>query len=565
MRVIRAAHELGIRAVAVYGEGEHEAMHVRLADEAWRIPSAAPIPYLDIPAIIEIARRGNADAIHPGYGFLAENPDFARACAAAGIVFVGPPAEAIAVMGDKIEARRIATAAGVPVVPGSDGPVTSPRDALVWGAEHGYPVAVKASGGGGGRGFRVARGPEEMEAAFLGASGEAARSFANPEVYLERYLDDPRHIEVQLMADAHGRIIAVGDRDCSVQRRHQKLIEEAPAPGIPDGTRKAMADAAVALARAVAYRGAGTVEFLLDAGGQFAFLEMNTRIQVEHPVTEMTTGIDLVREQILVAGGAPLSFASADVVPRGHAIECRINAEDPGQGFAPAPGTITRFQPPAGMGVRVDSAAESGGRIHPAYDSLIAKVVAWGRDRGEVTARMRRALSELDVAGVPTTREFHLRLLDHPEWQRGAATTTFLDQHPEVLPPPTEPFLTDSSVNDGPFEVVTEVDDRRFEVRVFGNSKAVTSNVTSRRPKPPSKPDTDHTGDDALLRSPIQGTVVRVAVGPGDSVMHGQTICVVEAMKMENDVTAHRAGVLTTVAATPGMAVRVGDPLAEIT
>jgi acetyl-CoA/propionyl-CoA carboxylase, biotin carboxylase, biotin carboxyl carrier protein len=565
VRVIRAAHELGIRAVAVYGEGEHEAMHVRLADEAWRIPSAAPIPYLDIPAIIEIARRGNADAIHPGYGFLAENPDFARACAAAGIVFVGPPAEAIAVMGDKIEARRIATAAGVPVVPGSDGPVTSPRDALVWGAEHGYPVAVKASGGGGGRGFRVARGPEEMEAAFLGASGEAARSFANPEVYLERYLDDPRHIEVQLMADAHGRIIAVGDRDCSVQRRHQKLIEEAPAPGIPDGTRKAMADAAVALARAVAYRGAGTVEFLLDAGGQFAFLEMNTRIQVEHPVTEMTTGIDLVREQILVAGGAPLSFASADVVPRGHAIECRINAEDPGQGFAPAPGTITRFQPPAGMGVRVDSAAESGGRIHPAYDSLIAKVVAWGRDRGEVTARMRRALSELDVAGVPTTREFHLRLLDHPEWQRGAATTTFLDQHPEVLPPPTEPFLTDSSVNDGPFEVVAEVDDRRFEVRVFGNSKAVTSNVTSRRPKPPSKPDTDHSGDDALLRSPIQGTVVRVAVGPGDSVMHGQTICVVEAMKMENDVTAHRAGVLTTVAATPGMAVRVGDTIAEIT
>ena len=434
VRVIRAAHELGIRAVAVYGDGEHDAMHARLADEAWRIPSAAPIPYLDIPAIIEIARRGNADAIHPGYGFLAENPDFARACASAGIIFVGPPAEAIAAMGDKIEARRIAAAAGVPVVPGSDGPVASPSDALAWGAEHGYPVAVKASGGGGGRGFRVARGPEEMEAAFLGASGEAARSFANPEVYLERYLDDPRHIEVQLMADAHGRIIAVGDRDCSVQRRHQKLIEEAPAPGIPDETRQAMADAAVALARAVAYRGAGTVEFLLDASGQFAFLEMNTRIQVEHPVTEMTTGIDLVREQILVAGGAPLSFALEDVVPRGHAIECRINAEDPGKGFAPVPGTITRFQPPAGMGVRVDSAAESGSRIHPAYDSLIAKVVAWGRDRGEATARMRRALLELDVAGVPTTREFHLRLLDHPEWQRGAATTTFLDRHPEVLP-----------------------------------------------------------------------------------------------------------------------------------
>src|SRR5215217_4487237 len=477
VRVIRAAHELGICTVAVYGEGEHEAMHVRLADEAWRIRSAAPIPYLDIPAVIEIARRGNADAIHPGYGFLAENPDFARACASADMIFVGPSAEAIAAMGDKIEARRIAAGAGVPVVPGSDGPVASPGDALAWGAEHGYPVAVKASGGGGGRGFRVARGPEEMEAAFLGASGEAARSFANPEVYLERYLDDPRHVEVQLMADSHGQIIAVGDRDCSVQRRHQKLIEEAPAPGIPDETRKAMAAAAVALAGAVAYRGAGTVEFLLDAGGQFAFLEMNTRIQVEHPITELTTGIDLVREQILVATGAPLSFAVEDVVPRGHAIECRINAEDPGKGFAPAPGTITRFHPPAGMGVRVDSAAESGSRIHPGYDSLIAKVITWGRDRGEATARMRRALIELDVEGVPTTREFHLRLLDHPDWQRGAATTTFLDRHPEVIPPPVEPFRTAQSGDDGPFEVLTEVDGHRFEVRVFGGSRPTTGNV----------------------------------------------------------------------------------------
>src|SRR5215204_254621 len=565
VRVIRAAHELGVHAVAVYGDGEHEAMHVRLADEAWCIPSAAPIPFLDIPAIIEIARRSGANAIHPGYGFLAENPDFAQASAAAGIVFVGPSAEAIAAMGDKIEARRIAAAAGVPVVPGSDGPVAAPGDAIAWGAEHGYPVAVKASGGGGGRGFRVARGPGEMEAAFLGASGEAARSFANPEVYLERYLDDPRHIEVQLMADAQGQIIAVGDRDCSVQRRHQKLIEEAPAPGIPLETRRAMADAAVALGRAVSYQGAGTVEFLLDASGQFAFLEMNTRIQVEHPVTEMTTGIDLVREQILIAGGAPISFTVEDVIPRGHAIECRINAEDPGKGFAPAPGTITRFHPPAGMGVRVDSAAESGSSIHPAYDSLIAKVVTWGRDRGEATARMRRALLELDVAGVATTREFHLRLLDHPGWQRGAATTSFLDQHPEVLPPPVDSFPTVERGDNGPFEAVAEVDGRRFEVRVYGESNPATNTVPLKRPKPPSKSGTDRSVDDALLRSPIQGTVVRVAVGPGDSVLLGQTVCVVEAMKMENDVTAHRAGVLATVAATPGMAVRVGDPIAEIT
>jgi len=359
--------------------------------------------------------------------------------------------------------------------------------------------------------------------------------------------------------------MAVGDRDCSVQRRHQKLIEEAPAPGIPHETRRAMADAAVALGRAVSYQGAGTVEFLLDASGQFAFLEMNTRIQVEHPVTEMTTGIDLVREQILIAGGAPLSFTVEDVIPQGHAIECRINAEDPGRGFAPAPGTITRFHPPAGMGVRVDSAAESGSNIHPGYDSLIAKVITWGRDRGEATARMRRALIELDVHGVPTTREFHLRLLDHPDWQRSAATTTFLDRHPEVLPPPADSFPTVETGDNGPFEAVAEVDGRRFEVRVYGESNPATNTVPFKRPKPPSKSGTDRSGDDALLRSPIQGTVVRVAVGPGDSVMLGQTVCVVEAMKMENDVTAHRAGVVETVAATPGMTVRVGDPIAEIT
>ena len=362
--------------------------------------------------------------------------------------------------------------------------MASPSDALAWGAEHGYPVAVKASGGGGGRGFRVARGPEEMEAAFLGASGEAARSFANPEVYLERYLDDPRHIEVQLMADAHGRIIAVGDRDCSVQRRHQKLIEEAPAPGIPDETRRAMADAAVALARAVDYRGAGTVEFLLDASGQFAFLEMNTRIQVEHPVTEMTTGIDLVREQILVAGGAPLSFAVEDVVPRGHAIECRINAEDPGKGFAPVPGTIARFRPPAGMGVRVDSAAESGSRIHPAYDSLIAKVVAWGRDRDEATARMRRALIELDVdggaddAGVPPAAARPPRLAT----RRG---------DDDLSRPPPRGASSAGRSRSRPLNRATALRSRwsprsmatASTVRVHGDAKPATSDVPSATPE----------------------------------------------------------------------------------
>jgi acetyl-CoA/propionyl-CoA carboxylase biotin carboxyl carrier protein len=565
VRVIRSARELGLRTIAIYGEGEHDAMHVRLADDAWAIPSEAAIPYLDIPAILDVAKRAGADAVHPGYGFLAENAAFATACADAGIVFVGPPAAAIAAMGDKIEARRIAAAAGVPIVAGSDGPVASPTDALAWGAERGYPVAVKASGGGGGRGFRVARGPGEMEAAFLGASGEAARSFANPEVYLERYLDNPRHIEVQLMADSHGTVLAVGDRDCSVQRRHQKLLEEAPAPGIPAEKRRAMADAAVALARAVDYRGAGTVEFLLDASGDFAFLEMNTRIQVEHPITEMTTGIDLVREQLLVASGAPLSFTEADTVPQGHAIECRINAEDPGRGFTPVPGTIAHFRAPAGIGVRVDSAAESGFSVHPAYDSLIAKVVAWDRDREKATARMQRALAELSVEGVATTRAFHQRLLAHPAWQSGQASTTFLDRHPEVIPPPVESDSEPNRAASAPVEVVAEVDGHRFRVRFHGDAApTVSGQRPSRRPPPPSQSSSERAVDGALLISPIQGTVVRVMAAEGDPVIRGQVVCVIEAMKMENDVAAHRDGVLSSLSVNPGKAIRVGDPIAEI-
>ncbi len=564
VRVIHSARELGMHTIAIFGEGEHDTVHARLADETWRISSAAPIPYLDLAAVLQIARQSGADAIHPGYGFLAENAAFADACAEAGIIFVGPPAAAIAAMGDKIEARRIAAAAGVPTVPGSDGPIATASDALAWGADYGYPVAVKASAGGGGRGFRVARGPEEMETAFAAASGEAARSFANPEVYLERYLDDPRHIEVQLMADAHGSVVAIGDRDCSIQRRHQKLLEEAPAPGIAAETRRAMADAALSLARAVDYRSAGTVEFLLDATGEFAFLEMNTRIQVEHPVTEMTTGIDLVREQLLIAGGAPLSFTAQDVVPQGHAIECRINAENPGDGFAPSPGTIGRFQAPAGMGVRVDTAMESGAIIHPAFDSLIAKVVVWGRDRAEASARMRRALDELTVEGVPTTREFHRRVLDHPDWLSGGVTTTFLDRHPEVIPPPVVMSSAPDEPDDGSLRMVAEVDGRRFEIRMHGvSTNDSTGSSPLRRPRPPAKPDAQRLANDTLLRSPIQGTIVRVAAETGDAVVRGQTICVVEAMKMENDVTAHRDGVLKDVV-VPGEAVRVGDPIAEI-
>jgi acetyl-CoA/propionyl-CoA carboxylase biotin carboxyl carrier protein len=566
VRVIRAARELNVRTVAVYGEGEQDALHVRLADDAWRIASEESIPYLDIPALLEVAARSGADAVHPGYGFLAENAPFARACAEAGLIFVGPSPEAIAAMGDKVEARRLALDAGVPLIPGSDGPVSSLAEAHAWGAEHGYPLAVKAAGGGGGRGFRVARGPEELESAFLGASGEAARFFANAEVYLERYLDDPRHIEIQLMADNHGNVVAVGSRDCSIQRRHQKLIEEAPAPGIHPETRQSMADAAVALGRAVDYRGAGTVEFLLDASGAFAFLEMNTRIQVEHPVTEMTTGIDLVREQILIASGQQLSFNADRVSPRGHAIECRINAEDPGRGFAPTPGTITRFHAPAGMGVRVDSAMESGARIHPAYDSLIAKIISWGRDREEATSRMIRALEELEIEGVPTTRDFHLRVLRDSAWRDSPPTTTFLDRYPELLPPavavPTAPEETMTV----PIAVVAEVEGHRFQVRLHGAPEMAPLSAATASRRPPAPTANGQRRDTAghTLRSPIQGTVVRLSVVPGEQVVRGQTICVVEAMKMENDVGAHRDGVVAEISATPGTAVRVGDALAEI-
>ncbi|MFN8590730.1 MAG: acetyl-CoA carboxylase biotin carboxylase subunit [Thermomicrobiales bacterium] len=566
VRIIRAARDLGLSTVALFGDGEEHDFHVRLADDAFRIPSASAIPYLDIPAIIDVAKRSGAAAIHPGYGFLSENAEFALACQDAGLVFVGPPAPAIAAMGDKIASRRLAHQANVPVVPGSDGAVTTIEEALAWGKRFGYPVAIKASGGGGGRGFRVARHPEEMETAFLGATGEAARSFANPEVYLERYLEHPRHIEVQIMADVFGNVVAVGNRDCSLQRRHQKLLEEAPAVGLSPSTRQAMADAAVALAREVKYVNAGTVEFILAADGTFAFLEMNTRIQVEHPITEATTGIDLVREQFLVAAGRPLSFTADRVAPRGHAIECRINAEDPGQGFAPAPGTIVSFHAPAGMGIRVDTAAASGTRIHPTYDSLIAKVIAWGRDRPEAIARMRRALLELEVTGVPTTRDFHLRVLDHPGWRDEIAATTFIDRFPDVLPPPSQSVTSPATSSEPATDLTAVVNGRRFDVRIHGlDHGSATGSSRGVRPARIGAGNGHTAGaTDALLRSPIQGTVVRVPLQEGSVVQRGQTICVIEAMKMENDVSAHRDGVMTRLIANPGMAVRIGDPLAEI-
>ena len=574
VRVVRACRELGIEAFAVYGDGEEYALHVRAADDAYRIEGArAALPYLDVEAIVAIARRAGAEAVHPGYGFLAENAAFAEACAAAGLVFVGPPPAAIRAMGDKVEARRIAAAAGVPVVPGSDGPVNSVEEARVWADRHGYPVAVKAAGGGGGRGFRVARDAKGLAAAFEGSAGEARRYFANPVVYLERYLERPRHVEIQLFADDHGTVVSLGERDCSIQRRHQKLLEETPSPAVTPDARRSLGEAAVALARAVAYRNAGTVEFLLDAEGRFAFLEMNTRIQVEHPVTEMVTGIDLVKEQVRVAAGLPLSFGEADIQPRGHAIECRINAEDVGRDFAPAPGVLTRYRAPAGFGVRVDAAMETGAAILAAYDSLIAKLVVWGRDREEAIARGRRALAEFAIAGVPTTIPFHRAVLDHPEFLAGGATTAFLAEHPEVLPTATTDAAPAAGADDrsAPREVVAEVNGRRFAIRVFGELGGAASAAVRRAPPPPDRAKSGTAGRGARfsangteLASPVQGTVVRVAVDPGQAVSRGAVVCVVEAMKMENELVAHRDGTVETLRVAAGDSVRVGDVVAVI-
>jgi acetyl-CoA carboxylase biotin carboxylase subunit len=427
IRVMRAARELGIKTVAVYSEADRDALHVRYADEAFPIgPAPAVHSYLHIPNIINAAVQTGAEAIHPGYGFLSENHRFADVCRIWGITFIGPSPAAIERMGIKAQARETMRAAGVPVVPGSPGVVTSVEEAERLAAEIGYPVLVKASGGGGGRGIRIVESPDQLAESLERARREALSAFGNGDLYLEKYLRNPRHIEIQVLADTHGHIVTLGERESSLQRRRQKILEEAPSTALTPELRAAMSQAAVAAARAVEYTSAGTIEFLLDDQGQFYFMEMNTRIQVEHAVTEMVTGIDIVKEQIRIAAGEPLSFDQSQVELRGWAIECRINAEDPDQQFRPSPGTVTAWELPAGPGVRVDSGAGPGTQVQPFYDSLLAKLVTWGRDRDEAIARMRRALDEFVIEGVKTTRELHRRLMDDPDFQAGRLSTNFL-------------------------------------------------------------------------------------------------------------------------------------------
>ncbi|MBI2200901.1 MAG: acetyl-CoA carboxylase biotin carboxylase subunit [Armatimonadetes bacterium] len=429
VRVIRACRELGIRTVAVYSEADRQSLHVRMADEAFCIGPPPPADsYLNIPNIMSTAELLGVDAIHPGYGFLSENPHFSEICQDVKITFVGPSPQAIAAMGNKSQAREQMREAGVPVIPGSEGPVRGENEALEISRHIGFPLIVKASAGGGGRGMRLVHTREDLRRAIQTAQAEAEAAFGNNEIYIEKYVEEPRHIEVQILADKHGNTIHLGARDCSIQRRHQKLLEEAPPPGVRDRFIGALGKAAVKAAHSINYTGAGTVEFLVDRDGHFYFMEMNTRIQVEHPITEMTTGLDIVKAQIETAAGERLRVNQGEVEFRGHAIECRINAEDPRHDFRPGPGRLTQFIPPGGPGIRVDTHAYAGYAIPPHYDSLLAKLIAWGTTRTEAIARMRRALQEFEIAGVPTTISFHLMVLDNAFFRRGEVYTNFVQR-----------------------------------------------------------------------------------------------------------------------------------------
>ncbi len=569
VRVMRTCTELGIATVAVYSEADRDAMHVRRADEARALGGhTAAESYLDVEAVVSAAVASGAEAVHPGYGFLSENAAFARAVADAGLVFVGPSPDTIDTMGDKLSARRASAAAGVAPVPGGDQPVTTVEEVLAFGESHGWPVAVKAAHGGGGRGLKVLPGPEGAAEAIESAKRESLASFGRDELYVERYLDWPRHVEVQVMGDTFGHIVWVGERDCSVQRRHQKLVEECPAPALSDDLRSRMGEAAVRVAGSCGYTGAGTIEMLLQ-DGEFWFLEMNTRLQVEHPVTEAVYGLDLVAEQLRVAAGAPLSFTQDDLAPRGHAIECRINAEDPAGGrFSPSPGRITRLDAPGGPFCRFDTGFAGGDEVSQYYDNLIGKLVVWGRDREEARRRMLRALDELVIEGVATTTAAHRLVLAAPEFVDATHATSWLEHHLDLSTiEPAAPVPVETAGGDGRVrrDVDVEVDGRRFQVSLWvpegGDGPTSPAGRPTARSGARAPADASEGGG---VRVPMQGTIVSVLVAAGDEVEAGQTICVLEAMKMENHIVAGQSGRVTRVAVEAGQAVGAGAVVAVI-
>ncbi|MGC1852211.1 MAG: acetyl-CoA carboxylase biotin carboxylase subunit [Solirubrobacterales bacterium] len=570
IRVARTLKEMGIGSVAVYSEIDRDAPHAREADEAFLIGPAVPAEsYLNVLKIIDTAKEAGAEAIHPGYGFLAENADFARACAEAGIVFIGPPPEAIDAMGSKTRAREIMAEAGVPIVPGATEPAVDVAAAKQQAEEAGYPVACKATGGGGGKGFRVAMTPDDLEEAFEGAGREGEKFFSDARVYVERYLEDPRHVEVQVLADSHGNVIHLGERDCSIQRRHQKVIEEAPGPQVDAEMRERIGKIATDAAAAVGYRGAGTVEGM-QVGDEYFFLEMNTRVQVEHCVTEMVTGVDIVREQVLVAAGEALSVAQREVELRGHAIECRINAEAAHKNFAPAPGAITSYREPAGPGVRVDSGVEAGSEVTPMYDPMVAKLIVWDVDREHATRRMLRALGEYEVGGLTTLIPFHSAILATEQWARGETCRDLMEDKkwlkttaPEEVDPPELPEGAEVVARD--YKV--EVSGKLFDVKVLGEAAGGAAPAAGNGKRPPKRERKSGGGASASsesLPSPLQGTVLKVAVEQGADVSEGDLICVIEAMKMENEIAAHRSGKVTSLNVAEGAAVSSGDVLAVI-
>jgi acetyl-CoA/propionyl-CoA carboxylase biotin carboxyl carrier protein len=574
IRVARTLKEMGITSVAVYSEIDRDAPHVREADEAFLIGPAVPAEsYLNIAKIIETAKEAGAEGIHPGYGFLAENAEMARACDEAGITWIGPPREAIEAMGSKTKAREIMEQAGVPIVPGSTEVAKDLEAARKQAEEAGYPVACKAAGGGGGKGFRVAMTADDLEEAFEGSAREGEKFFSDDRVYVERYLEDPRHVEVQVLADTHGNVIHLGERDCSIQRRHQKVIEEAPGPHVDEEMRERIGKIATDAAAAVGYRGAGTIEGM-QVGEEYFFLEMNTRVQVEHCVTEMVTGIDIVREQILVAAGEPLSIAQEDVALNGWSIECRINAEAAHKKFAPAPGPIgTSYREPSGPGVRVDSGVEGGSEVTPMYDPMVAKLIVWDVDREKATRRALRALSEYDSGGLTTLIPFHEAILATEQWAKGETCrdlmedTEWLKSTAPADPTPPEPAEDGGEVVSRDYKV--EVSGKLFEVKVIGEAVAgggAAAPAAGGR-KPPKRERKAGSGGGASsesLPSPLQGTVFKVNVEKGAEVAEGDLICVIEAMKMENEIVAHRSGKVEELNIAEGDAVSSGDVLAVI-
>jgi acetyl-CoA/propionyl-CoA carboxylase biotin carboxyl carrier protein len=574
VRVIRAAADAGLGSVAVYAEPDANALFVRLADEAYALGGATPADsYLAIDKIIDVARRSGADAVHPGYGFLAENAGFAQAVLDAGLIWIGPPPAAIDALGDKVRARHIAERVGAPLVPGTPDPVADAEEVVAFATEHGLPIAIKAAYGGGGRGLKVARELAEIGDLFESATREAVSAFGRGECFVERYLDKPRHVETQCLADTHGNVVVVSTRDCSLQRRHQKLVEEAPAPFLSEQQIDRLYAASKAILAEAGYVGAGTCEFLVGQDGTISFLEVNTRLQVEHPVSEEVTGLDLVREMFRIADGEPLGFD--DPVVRGHAIEFRVNAEDAGRGFLPAPGTLTTWSPPHGPGVRVDEGYLTGMTVPGAFDSLIAKIIVIGADRDTALARSRRALAELEVDGMPTVVPFHRAVLDEaaftaPDGHFGVHTRWIETEFSRDIAPYAGE-VADPAETEEKTRVVVEVDGKRLEVVVpvgLGGSNGATATAganRSRKPPRSSRGGTKSGGPSGeALTSPMQGTIVKVAVAEGDVVTAGDLVVVLEAMKMEQPLNAHRAGKITNLSAEPGATVTSGSVLCQI-